>query len=226
MNPPIYSNKIHNSDIYSVSNNLIKSSYLLTSGMDAIISISDINSGKASPLINLVEHKGIIHKSIWHPTLENICASSSGDKSTKLWDIRQGNGAVKSYYSHKSQMMGCDFNKYVNEIALANSDGYVSIYDLRARDDVALTYFQVHKLACKNILFSPYFKDIFATISFDMNIRIWKQIAGKCVNLLTFSHHRGFVMGFDFSIFDAKKVISTGWDKTVYYFNWDQLFKS
>jgi peroxin-7 len=215
---PLIALREHVGEIYGVGWNHASPNLVASGGMDKTVRVYDLEKGV--PLQNLAEHREVVHCVSWHPTLGNILASASSDHTVKLWDIKSGR-SIKTL-AGQSEALSCDFNKYENTIAVANSDRSVTLFDLRASGDIPLTELNGHQLTCRKVAFSPFFPNILASVGYDMNVILWDLKKSSIVNV--FKHHREFVIGVDFSLHDKKKIASTGWDKSLYIFNWDEQF--
>lgn len=176
---------------------------------------------KGIPFLTFPGHSSVVYGVKWHPTLENIMATNSADRSLKIWDTRM-NKCIKTFMAHHSEVMSCDFNKYNNTIATAGSDGSIHIFDLRGTGDLPLQILNGHSLTARRVVFSPFYEGILASCSYDMNVMIWDVQKNSPINV--FKHHREFVCGIDFSIFNNKGIASVGWDKMMYVFDWDKTF--
>jgi len=217
---PILNIKEHAGEIFGVSWNHTAANLVASAGMDSTVKLYDMIKGV--PIMNLIDHRKVVYSVTWHPTLENILASSSADQTVKLWDTKSGK-VMKTLISQNAEMMHMDFNKYENTIATAGADGTILIFDLRGTGDVPLTILNGHSLTARKVMFSPFFSSVLASVGYDMNVIIWDVKKNQPLNV--FKHHREFVYGVDFSIFDNKKIATTGWDRALYVFNFDQQFK-
>jgi peroxin-7 len=217
---PLFSIKEHMGEVFGVSWNSKMTNIVASAGMDTTVKIYDAAKGVA--IGNLVEHKKVVYSVNWHPTLENILASTSADQTTKLWDTKSGK-TIKTIVAQNSEVMHMDFNKYENTFATAQADGSILLYDLRGTGDIPLSVLNGHKLTCRKVMFSPFFAGILASVGYDMNVIIWDIKKNEPVNI--FKHHREFVYGLDFSLFDNKKIATTAWDRSLYTFNFDEMFK-
>jgi peroxin-7 len=219
-NQPLVSLKDHMGEVFGVSWNHGSTSLVASCGMDTTVKVTDLVNKK--PIGNLIEHKKVVYSVSWHPTMDNILASSSADQTVKIWDIRSGK-AIKTLVSQNAEMMHMDFNKYENTIATAGADGTILIFDLRGTGDIPLSVLNGHSLTCRKVQFSPFFSGVLASVGYDMNVFIWDIKKSAPLNI--FKHHREFVYGLDFSNFDNKKIATTGWDRCLYVFNFDEQFK-
>jgi peroxin-7 len=218
---PVLSIKEHNGEAYSVAWNHSVTNLVISGGMDTTVRLYDIQKGM--PLATFPGHKQVVYNVTWHPTMNNVLASTSADRSVKLWDTKSGT-CIKTILAHNAEVMNCDFNKYENILASSGADGTINIFDLRGSGDIPMQTLNGHFLTTRRVVFSPFFSSILASVSYDMNVMIWD--IKKSMPLNTFKHHREFVLGVDFSLFDNKKIATTGWDRSLYVFNWDEMFKS
>jgi peroxin-7 len=220
LNQPIVNMREHTGEVFGVSWNHTATNIVASAGMDSTVRLYDITKGVGIGC--LVDHKKVVYSVTWHPTLDNVVASASADQTVKLWDIRSGK-VMKSLVSQNAEMMHMDFNKYENTIATAGADGTILIFDLRGTGDIPVSVLNGHTLTCRKVMFSPFFSGIMASVGYDMNVIIWDIKKNAPVNI--FKHHREFVYGLDFSLFDNKKLATTAWDRSLYVFNWDEQFK-
>jgi peroxin-7 len=212
--------KEHTGEAFGVSWSHLLSNLVLTGGYDSTIKIYDLNLKKL--VGNLAEHKSIVYNVNWHPTMANLFASTSGDNTLKIWDTKLGK-SVKTIRASNTDVLCCDFNKYDNVIATSSANGEVCVFDLRSGGDTPLVKLNGHRLSSKKCMFSPFFSSILASVGYDMNLILWD--VKKNAPISTFQHHREFVMGLDFSIFDNKKIATAAWDRTMWVFKWDESLK-
>lgn len=196
-------------------NNLVASS-----GMDSTAKVYDLVKGV--PIQTLVGHKAVCYHATWHPTMNNILATSSADRTLKIWDFNSGK-VIKTILAHNAEVMHSDFNKYENIIATAGSDGSINVWDLKGTGDIPMLSMKSHMLTARKVMFSPFFSSVFASIGYDMNVVIWD--IKKSAPLNTFKHHKEFLMGLDFSLFENKKIATCAWDRSLYVYNFDQPFQ-
>ncbi len=212
---PLISLKHHQGEIFGVAWNSNDTNIVASGSMDSSVAIYDM--AKASPIISLRDHKKVVYSVVFHPTMPSVVASTSADQTVKLWDIKSGK-VIKTIGNHNAEIMNMDFNKYENVIAAAGADGSILIYDLKG-GDMPVSVLNGHQLTVRKTMFSPFFAGILASVSYDMNVIIWDVKKQTPVNM--FKHHREFVYGLDFSMFDNKKMATTGWDRALYVYDYD-----
>lgn len=217
---PLLSIKDHAGEIFGVSWNHNMTNIVASASMDATVKLYDL--GKGAPFATLIEHKKVAYSVTWHPTMENVLASSSADHTVKLWDIRSGK-VIKTISNQMAEIMHMDFNKYENTIATAGADGSILVFDLKGSGEIPVTVLKGHSLTARKVMFSPFFAGVLASVGYDMNVILWD--VKKNTPTSVFKHHREFVYGLDFSVFDNKKIATVGWDRCLYVFNFDQPFQ-
>jgi len=80
-------------------------------------------------------HKRKIGHVQFHPTAENVAASSSGDYTVKLWDIE--NGKDKITLAHKDLVTSFSFNYSGNLLATTSRDRKLRVWDIRSNEIVS-----------------------------------------------------------------------------------------
>jgi peroxin-7 len=213
--------KDHIGEAFSVSWNNTMNNLVTSAGMDSTVKIYDLQKGVCFQ--TLVGHKGVSYNSTWHPTVNNILASASADRTVKIWDMKAGK-CIKTIIAgaNGAEVLHCDFNKYENIIATAGSDGTLNVFDLKGTGDVPMLSMKSHMLSARRVMFSPFFPSIMASVGYDMNVVVWD--IKKSAPVSTFKHHREFIIGLDFSVFNNKKIATCSWDRTLCLYDFDQQF--
>ena len=210
-NLPLFSIKQHEKEIWNINWSHLIPNLILSCGSDKLLKITDVQNGK---VLNTFNHNDIIYCCNFHPTLSNVISSSSKDKSCKLFDIKS-NKEIKSFNSNY-EILTCDFNKYDNLIGLGNSNGIIQIYDLR-KSDIEVITLNGHNLCVKKIIFSPFDSKTLISVSYDMNVNYWN--ISYSIPIHIFNHHKEFVYGCDFSLFNKNLISTTSWDNSLCLFN-------
>ena len=210
-NLPLFSIKQHEKEIWNINWSHLIPNLILSCGSDKLLKITDVQNGK---VLNTFNHNDIIYSCNFHPTLSNVISSSSKDKSCKLFDIKS-NKEIKSFNSNY-EILTCDFNKYDNLIGLGNSNGIIQIYDLR-KSDIEVITLNGHNLCVKKIIFSPFDSKTLISVSYDMNVNYWN--ISYSIPIHIFNHHKEFVYGCDFSLFNKNLISTTSWDNSLCLFN-------
>lgn len=212
---PVGNINAHGGEVYSLSWNIHQPNMILSSSHDMTIKLHDCS--KLATVNTLTGHLGVVYSAVWHPTVDGLMASASSDNTFKIWDLKKGD-CVKTVKAHNGHVMTCDFNKYENMLATGGSDGSFAIWDLRGTSDVPVLALNGHSLSVKKLAFYPFNNSILTTVGYDMNVRIWDTKQNLPCNI--FKHHREFVVGVDFSLFNQDLIASCSWDRTLSLFNW------
>lgn len=126
------------SQVLDFAFNPFKSSQLATAGENALVKLWDIPStGVRSLKKNLTEHtaelRGHQHKVValdFHPTVENLLLTASGDMTAKLWDIstQQDRLTLKGF---EDLFISSSWNFAGNRVATTSKDRVLRIWDAR-----------------------------------------------------------------------------------------------
>jgi len=211
----VFSDKIHLSEVTSLNTGKISKNILLSTSSDSNAKLFDMNNNKL--LLNIQNYfkKGITSGSIDYKT-PNIISLSSNDGFVLLFDIRDIKKPIKCF-SFNNPVMTNDFNHYDSTFAIGESNGVINLYDLRQSNNNPITSLMGHSLACKELKFSPFHKNILCSCGYDMNINLWDVKFSTAMK--TFRHHTEFVTGIDFSIFEQNILSSISFDKCLDIFN-------
>ena len=208
-------NKIHQSEITSLNIGKINKNLLLSTSTDNSAKLIDLNNNKLILNIQNFFKKGITSNSI-DPKTANIISLSSNDGFVLLFDIRNIAKPIKCF-SFNNPIMTTDFNYYDSTFTIGESNGIITLYDLRKSNNNPLITLTGHQLANKEIKFSPFHKNILCSCGYDMNINLWNVEYSTPIK--TFKHHTEFVTGIDFSPFEPNILSSISFDKCLDIFN-------
>ncbi|KAI4325565.1 hypothetical protein MLD38_030950 [Melastoma candidum] len=90
------------------------------------------SSSPPSPttLRTFLEQSYSIYSVIWHPRHADVFASASGDRTVRIWDVRDPNSTLV-VPAHDHEILTCDWNKY-DECVLAtwSVDRNIRVWDL------------------------------------------------------------------------------------------------
>ena len=203
--------KIHQGGITSLNTGKINKNLLLSTSLDNSSKIFDINANKLVLSIQNFFKKGITSSSIDYKT-PNIISLCSNDGYVLLFDIRNISRPIKCF-SFNNPIMTCDFNYYETSFSIGESNGMITLYDLRQSNNNPLNTFIGHHLATKEIKFSPFHKNILCSCGYDMNINVWDVKYSTPIK--TFKHHTEFVTGIDFSPLESNILSSISFDKNL-----------
>ena len=203
--------KIHQGEITSINLGNIQKNILISTSIDNSAKIFDINNKHLIKSLDNYFKKGITSNSIDYKS-PNIISLSSNDGFVLIFDIRDSTKPIKCF-SFNNPIMTADFNHYDPLFVIGESNGMISLYDLRKSNNSPLITFTGHKLANKEIKFSPFQKDILCSCGYDMNINVWD--IKNSIPIKTFKHHTEFVTGIDFSPIQPNILSSISFDKTL-----------
>jgi len=91
------------------------------------------------PVQNLSGHKRKVGNVRWHPTANNVLATSSTDYTVKVWDVEKG--AAKCHVDgHADIIQSIDWNYEGSLIATACKDKKIRIIDPRTGQVVSVRF--------------------------------------------------------------------------------------
>ncbi|RCJ33513.1 hypothetical protein A6770_17790 [Nostoc minutum NIES-26] len=152
-------------------------------------------------------HSGRIHSLSFSPNGKTL-ASSSADKTIKLWDVATAR-EIRTLTGHKGRVNSVSFSRNGQILASSSVDNTVKLWDVATGKEIrALTG---HKGRVNSVSFSPDGKTL-ASSSADKTIKLWDVATGKEKH--TFKGHSDYVMSVDFSP-DGKTLASGSFDNTV-----------
>ena len=151
-------NKIHQSEITSLNIGKQNKNLLLSTSTDNSAKIIDLNNNNLFLFIQNYFKKGITSSSIDYKT-PNIISLSSNDGFVLLFDLRNITKPIKCF-SFNNPIMTTDFNYYDSTFVIGESNGIITLYDLRQSNNNPLISLCGHQLANKDIKFSPFHKNI------------------------------------------------------------------
>jgi len=110
---------------------------LATASEDCSVMVTEVNENPSEMKENILEadvklsgHSKKVHLLRWHPTAVNVVASSSWDKTIKLWNVATSE-CVQSYDSLKTNTLSMDFNADGSLLAATTKSKLMKIFDPR-----------------------------------------------------------------------------------------------
>ena len=74
-------------------------------------------------------HTDLVESLAWHPTSDSVFVSTSGDKTIRIWDSKQGK-AIRTEKT-KEENLNLAFNPDGNILGISNMKEELSFYDFR-----------------------------------------------------------------------------------------------
>lgn len=178
----------------------------------------NLRVGKANGMISTVDVR-------WHPSMDNIFASSTSNGSVIIWNINRdkpkyAQGIVHVYRSfvfiwvervfteHQRAVNRVDWHPAdVHLFASASQDGSVKLWDRRARSSSSAT-FRPKSESIRDIRFNPFYHSKFALAFENGIVQVWdsrKPLQPE----LKFTAHKGLVLALDWRP-SKSMVLATG----------------
>lgn len=190
-------------------------SLVATGSVDASIKILDVERmlAKSAPediepgreqqghpvIRTLYDHTDEVSYLEFHPK-EHILASASRDGTVKLFDIAKP--SVKK--AHKvltdcEPVLCVSFHPTGDYIAIGTEHNVLRVYDVQTTQCfVSAIPSQQHKAGVTCVKYSPTAK-LYATGSFDGDIKIWDGISGRCINTIAEAHSGAAICSLQFT---------------------------
>jgi peroxin-7 len=98
-------------------------------------------------------------------------------------------------------------------ILLGYASGLIELRDFRNLKAPPLkSYESAHDYAIRKIKFSPHIPNLFGSVSYDMNTKLW-HTSGALID--ESKNHTEFAYGFDFDPKNPSRLADCGWDRRV-----------
>ncbi|KAK1796144.1 hypothetical protein P4O66_009227 [Electrophorus voltai] len=184
-------------------------------------------------------HEGVLYSTVWSPHIPACFASTSGDGMLRVWDVKAGSCQL-AIPAHKAEILSCDWCKYDQSVVVTGAiDCSLCVWDVRSagqpvaqllghsyavrrvkassdtcRSPSLSSWDTVASLCLASQEFSPFYKTVLASCSYDFTVRFWDYSRSPAL-LDTVEHHSEFVCGLDFNLHIPNQVVDCSWDETV-----------
>lgn len=167
----------HSENGYGLSWNKFDKGFLLSSSDDKTVVLTDINAlDKNDGLLLRTEvNTDIVNDVKWHSFDNNVFGSVSDDQKLLLFDTRNPQKPVSSYYSEDSKgINSLAFSPFSRNLAaIGNTNSNINLLDLRMLSNGLLHTMMGHADAITCLEFSPHKDGIVASGSQDRRVIIW-----------------------------------------------------
>ncbi|GFY71133.1 peroxisomal targeting signal 2 receptor [Trichonephila inaurata madagascariensis] len=211
---PIRKYHIHNEEVYSVEWNPRNAlTYILSASWDKTVKTWDPFVERL--VCSYVDHMDQVYEACWSPHCFQTFSSVSGDRTLKLWDIRQRRACAS--FPHETEVLCCDWSKSDTDIiATGTTDGRIFEWDTRKMLD-PLFILAGHEYAIRQLKFSPFERGRLASVSYDFTTRFWNWNVPHALQIL--HGHSEFVYGLDFNPKKRNEVCDCAWDSLLCVYN-------
>ncbi|KAJ3414977.1 ribosome biosynthesis protein rrb1 [Chytridiales sp. JEL 0842] len=126
-----------------------------------------------------VSHTDSVEDIQWSPSEGSVFASSSVDKTIRIWDVRARNKAQISWVAHDSDVNVISWNRLTDSLLASGSDsGAFSIWDLRTvatnpTSPTPAASFSWHKSPITSLEWHPVESSMLAVSGADNQVTLW-----------------------------------------------------
>lgn len=195
----------------------MRSYHFLSASWDQTIKIWNLNNTGLTALTSLAGHDSMVYAGCWNPKMSGVLLSASADKTFRIWDVNSSSiNAAPLFTSapNSSDVLCCDWSRFdPNVFVLGYASGLIEVRDFRKLKEPCLrSYEMAHDYAIRKIKFSPHVPNLFGSVSYDMNTKLWHTAHGLIEES---KNHSEFAYGFDFDPKIPNRLVDCGWDKKV-----------
>ncbi|CAD7923233.1 unnamed protein product [Amoebophrya sp. A120] len=214
---PLLSIRAHEQEVYAVHWNCHIRNLLCTASWDKSNAVFDLNTGQVTTRYR--SHTSVGYHACWSPHHGTMFASVGGDGCLFIYDLKTpaNTRPAQAIQAHQFEVLSGDWSKYdQNQFLTGSIDKTIRVWDLRKNNAPLATLFG-HQLAVRRIKTHPHKPQLVGSVSYDMSVKMWDLSIMQLVQ--SFDHHQEFVIGLDFSLFEAGLMVSGSWDRTMCIWN-------
>lgn len=190
-------------------------SLVATGSVDASIKILDVERmlAKSAPediepgreqqghpvIRTLYDHTDEVSYLEFHPK-EHILASASRDGTVKLFDIAKPSvKKAHKVFTDCEPVLCLSFHPTGDYVAIGTEHNVLRVYDVHtAQCFVSAIPSQQHKAGVTCVKYSPTAK-LYATGSYDGDIKVWDGVSGRCINTIAEAHGGAAICSLEFT---------------------------
>lgn len=144
---------------------------LATGALDGQVRIFNIRTDESMPSVTMKSHTARVFNISWSPTLPNILASGSDDKTICIWDYEKQT-CLRTLQGHSMFVRGLMWHPEIPYILISGSwDSTLKLWDTRTGN--CLKTDKSHQADIYSITSDPNQPFLFATSSRDNTVRLW-----------------------------------------------------
>ncbi|EKX52264.1 hypothetical protein GUITHDRAFT_65478 [Guillardia theta CCMP2712] len=161
---------------------------------------------------NLKGHRMAVTSVAFNPLDENILASSSVDKTLRLWDIASASQVGEAMEGHEGWVLALAFRPSdAATLVSGGSDKALRVWNVADRKEVGKL--EGHKDRVISIVFSPTDPNIAASSSADRTIRLWNTSTMEAVGK-PLEGHKAFINDVQFAL-DGETIVASSRDHAI-----------
>jgi len=137
---------VHTGKVLDFQFNPFIDNFLACASEDCMVSVTelpedpdDMKENIGTPDVKLGGHTKKVHLLKWHPTANNVMATSSWDKTIKLWNVATAE-CVQTYDDMKQPTLSMDFNADGSLLAVTTKAKVVKIFDPRVPKEEVIEF--------------------------------------------------------------------------------------
>ncbi|ANB11486.1 Hat2p [Sugiyamaella lignohabitans] len=166
----------HNGDVNRARYQPQSPNIVATASVSGDIYIYDIQNPTDQTPRTLKHHTENGYGLTWNPVRAGLLATGSDDSTVAIWDTnKEGEIRPSIVYSHHTDIVNdVDWHREGNLLGSVSDDKSLLIYDTRdSSNQPHLSVKEAHSEAVNSLAFSPFSRNMLATVSADQTVALW-----------------------------------------------------